>query len=96
MPTTIHTVASTDMHPQLDNPFSDRFAVTEISCLHLAQPNADTSLSNFIAQSVQPISERLIVAAGIADPGMNFTLRLTACCALRKVVSRRLKLLSGA
>jgi hypothetical protein len=51
-----------------------------------------------------------VVAAGIADAGvdrwtrafaffqllLNLVLRLIACCALRKAVSCRLKLLSGA
>ncbi len=71
MPTTIHTVASTDMHPQLDNPFSDRLAVTEISCLYLAQPNADTSLCNFIAQSAQPVRERLTPVVALVAKEFN-------------------------
>lgn len=49
MPAAIHSIPGANVYPQLDNTFSDRLAVTEVSGLHLAQPNTDASLRHLVA-----------------------------------------------
>jgi len=71
MPTAIHAVASTHMYPQLDYPFADWLAVAEISGLHLAQANADTRLCELVAQTVQPLRERLTSVIALVAEQFN-------------------------
>lgn len=71
MSTAIHPVAGTHMHPQLDNTFSDRLAVTEVSSLYLAQTNADPSLCHLIVQTIQPIRERLTTVVALVAEKFN-------------------------
>jgi len=47
------------VNAQLDDTFSDRFAVTKISCLKMTQTNADARLGEFVAYCVEPDGKRL-------------------------------------